>query len=186
MPVWIVRREWTALILQSVRTGSHSQARYCAVLTLPHHTPVQVLLSAHVEELSWRTSCRAACKLCVYRNRCAGSAAGRALNPQGRGAGGPGPNPLLCPQDGQSLIRMGEHGTKLFLIRQGQVCVMRPSAQKGGPPLTLAVLGRGHFVGERTLVTGDDHPRRVTRISFPWSLLWSRATGKDRYSRAGP
>ena len=49
---------------------------------------------------------------------------------------------------------MGEQGTKLFLIRKGQVCVMRPSDQKGGPPHTLATLGRGHFVGERTLVTG--------------------------------
>ena len=61
---------------------------------------------------------------------------------------------ILSMQDGQALIRMGEQGTKLFLIRKGQVCVMRPSDQKGGPPHTLATLGRGHFVGERTLVTG--------------------------------
>ena len=61
---------------------------------------------------------------------------------------------IVSMQDGQALIRMGEQGTKLFLIRKGQVCVMRPSDQKGGPPHTLATLGRGHFVGERTLVTG--------------------------------
>ena len=57
-------------------------------------------------------------------------------------------------QDGQHLIRMGEQGTKLFLIRSGQVGVQLPSNQRGTPPKTLAVLGRGHFVGERTLVTG--------------------------------
>ena len=49
---------------------------------------------------------------------------------------------------------MGEQGTKLYLIRKGQVCVLRPPDQPGGSPTTLAVLGRGHFVGERTLVTG--------------------------------
>lgn len=57
-------------------------------------------------------------------------------------------------QDGQTLIRMGEQGARLFLIRRGQVRVMRPSERGEAPPTTLAVLGRGHFVGERTLVTG--------------------------------
>ena len=57
-------------------------------------------------------------------------------------------------QDGQHLIRMGEQGTKLYLIRKGQICVAKPPDQSGGQAITLAILGRGHFVGERTLVTG--------------------------------
>ncbi len=61
----------------------------------------------------------------------------------------------MVVQDGQPMIRMGEQGTKLYLIRKGQVCVMRPPDQPGGSAITLAVLGRGHFVGERTLVTGE-------------------------------
>ena len=61
---------------------------------------------------------------------------------------------LICLQDGELLIRMGERGYKLYLIRSGRICVMRPAEQVGGPATVLAVLGRGHFVGERTLVTG--------------------------------
>lgn len=59
-------------------------------------------------------------------------------------------------QDGELLIRMGERGAKLYLIRSGQICVTRPAEQAGSPATLLAVLGRGQFVGERTLVTGSN------------------------------
>ncbi|KAK9812821.1 hypothetical protein WJX72_004332 [[Myrmecia] bisecta] len=55
-------------------------------------------------------------------------------------------------QDGQALIKYGERGDKLYLIRYGKVRVLRPD-DKGGR-VEVAVLGRGHFVGERTLITG--------------------------------
>lgn len=61
-------------------------------------------------------------------------------------------------QDSQHLIHMGERGAKLYLIRKGQICVMKPAEQAGGRAVELAVLGRGHFVGERTLVTGPALP----------------------------
>lgn len=54
--------------------------------------------------------------------------------------------------DGEPLIRYGESGNELYLIRHGKVRVLRPT--KNGIPLEVAVLGRGQFVGERTLITG--------------------------------
>ena len=73
-------------------------------------------------------------------------------------------------QDGQHLIRMGEQGTKLYLIRKGQICVTKPAEQSGGQAVTLAVLGRGHFVGERTLVTGS-FPSQDVVIELSWLNL---------------
>ena len=68
----------------------------------------------------------------------------------------------LVVQDGQHLIRMGEEGNKLYLIRTGRICVVKPAGHSGGQAVTLAILGRGHFVGERTLVTG-----RASQAPFP-------------------
>ena len=61
----------------------------------------------------------------------------------------------LCPshlQDGNPLIKYGERGDKLYLIRYGKVKVLRPD-DKGGR-IEVAKLGRGSFVGERALIAG--------------------------------
>jgi cGMP-dependent protein kinase len=50
-------------------------------------------------------------------------------------------------QDGEYLIRTGDQADGLYVIRYGSVKV-----QVEGK--VLATLGRGQFVGERTLVTG--------------------------------
>eukprot|EP00803_Ostreobium_quekettii_P004992 evm.model.scf_3495.1 EVM.evm.TU.scf_3495.1 scf_3495:2198-3749(-) len=55
-------------------------------------------------------------------------------------------------EDGQALIKYGERGQELYLIRHGKVRVLR--ATDGGEQIEVAVLGRGQFVGERTLITG--------------------------------
>ncbi len=62
----------------------------------------------------------------------------------------------LCPchlQDGTPLIKYGERGDKLYLIRYGKVKVLRPD-DKGGR-IEVAKLGRGSFVGERALIAGE-------------------------------
>ena len=61
-----------------------------------------------------------------------------------------------CPchlQDGHPLIKYGERGDKLYLIRYGKVKVLRPD-DKGGR-IEVAKLGRGSFVGERALIAGE-------------------------------
>ena len=58
--------------------------------------------------------------------------------------------PQRVYQDGQPLIKYGERGDELFLIRYGKVKVMRPDGN-GGRILGV-VLGRGQFVGERAVV----------------------------------
>ena len=58
-------------------------------------------------------------------------------------------------QEGQALIKYGERGDRLYLIRYGKVRVLRPD--ESGGKIEVARLGRGHFVGERTLITGSIH-----------------------------
>lgn len=53
-------------------------------------------------------------------------------------------------QDGELLIRYGERGEELYLIRYGEVCVMRPDGNGG--QVTAVVLKRGQFVGERAVI----------------------------------
>lgn len=52
---------------------------------------------------------------------------------------------------GEALIKYGERGHKLFLIRYGMVDINVPLPS--GETLHVNTLGRGHFVGERTLIT---------------------------------
>ena len=51
------------------------------------------------------------------------------------------------------MIKYGERGDKLYLIRYGKVKVLRPD-DKGGR-IEVAKLGRGSFVGERALIAGE-------------------------------
>uniref|UniRef100_A0A383VZL0 cGMP-dependent protein kinase n=1 Tax=Tetradesmus obliquus TaxID=3088 RepID=A0A383VZL0_TETOB len=52
--------------------------------------------------------------------------------------------------DAEALIRYGERGDEMYLIRYGKVRVLVPDA-KGGR-IEVAVLGRGQFVGERSVI----------------------------------
>ncbi|KAG1663103.1 hypothetical protein FOA52_010506 [Chlamydomonas sp. UWO 241] len=58
--------------------------------------------------------------------------------------------PQRTYQDGENLIRYGERGEELYMIRYGKVKVMRPDSS--GPPALAALLGRGQFVGERAVI----------------------------------
>ena len=58
----------------------------------------------------------------------------------------------LYVQDGQALVRHGETGVRFFVIRYGTVSVMRPLPEGGQQE--VAIMRRGQFVGERTLITG--------------------------------
>ena len=59
-----------------------------------------------------------------------------------------------CVQNGEALIKYGERGDKLYLIRYGKVRILRPDDLAPGGRVEVAKLGRGNLVGERTVVTG--------------------------------
>lgn len=58
--------------------------------------------------------------------------------------------PQRIYNDGQALIRYGERGDELYLIRYGKVRVLRPDG--AGNRIEVAVLGRGQFIGERAVI----------------------------------
>ena len=62
---------------------------------------------------------------------------------------------------GVTVIRMGELGSTLHVIRQGRMNVVREV--EGGEPLVLATLGPGEFFGELSLF--DRGPRSATVIA---------------------
>lgn len=55
-------------------------------------------------------------------------------------------------QDKEALIRYGERGDEMFLIRYGRVRVLVPDPTGKTEGKEVAVLGRGQFVGERAVV----------------------------------
>ncbi len=61
---------------------------------------------------------------------------------------------INCAQNGEALIKYGERGDKLYLIRYGKVRILRPDDSVPGGRVEVAKLGRGNLVGERTVVTG--------------------------------
>lgn len=66
-------------------------------------------------------------------------------------------------EPGQDIIQAGdpvdEH-SKFYLIRRGQVDVLRPDPDGGGPPRRVAGLGPGQYFGEVALLM--DRPRNAT------------------------
>jgi CRP-like cAMP-binding protein len=62
---------------------------------------------------------------------------------------------------GQTVIRMGEEGSTLHVIRRGRMNVVRDA--DGARPLVLASLGPGEFFGELSLF--DRGPRSATVIA---------------------
>lgn len=61
-----------------------------------------------------------------------------------------GKMPERVYEDDQPLIRYGERGDEMYLIRYGKVRVLVPG--KDGSRIQVAILGRGQFVGERSVI----------------------------------
>jgi len=70
-------------------------------------------------------------------------------------------------QAGEEIIREGELGSEMYIIQRGQVAVFKLI---GELEVKLAVLGKGHFFGEMSLLEGL--PRSATvRALEPTSVL---------------
>ena len=55
--------------------------------------------------------------------------------------------------DGEDIIRQGEPGSELFIVRRGEVVVL--VSKDGKRPVEVARLGPGKFFGEMSLMTGE-------------------------------
>ena len=62
------------------------------------------------------------------------------------------------------MIKYGERGDKLYLIRYGKVRILRPDDSAPGGRVEVAKLGRGNLVGERTVVTGK-HKAQINAVA---------------------
>ena len=62
---------------------------------------------------------------------------------------------------GEALVRQGERGESLFVIRSGSVRIER--SHDDGPATTMATMGPGDFFGEMSLLTGE--PRTASIIA---------------------
>jgi CRP/FNR family transcriptional regulator/CRP/FNR family cyclic AMP-dependent transcriptional regulator len=56
-------------------------------------------------------------------------------------------------QAGEEIVKMGEPGSTLYIIRAGRVSVMRE--QPSGNAIVLATLGPGEFFGELSIFDGE-------------------------------
>jgi CRP-like cAMP-binding protein len=59
------------------------------------------------------------------------------------------------------LVRQGDRGESLFVIRSGGVRIEK--SLHGGPATTMATMGAGDFFGEMSLLTGE--PRTASIIA---------------------
>jgi NADH dehydrogenase len=72
-------------------------------------------------------------------------------------------------EPGDLIIRMGEIGRELYIIRSGEVEVVRPAGDAGNESI-VATLGRGEVFGEKALL--DDAPRNASvRARTPVDVL---------------
>jgi small-conductance mechanosensitive channel/CRP-like cAMP-binding protein len=62
---------------------------------------------------------------------------------------------------GETLVREGDRGESLFVIRSGAVAIVK--SQEGGPATKMTTLGRGDFFGEMSLLTGE--PRTASIVA---------------------
>lgn len=62
---------------------------------------------------------------------------------------------------GEVLVREGDHGSSLFVIRSGRVRIDK--SLEGGTSTTMARMGSGDFFGEMSLLTGE--PRTASIIA---------------------
>src|SRR5215212_1386467 len=61
---------------------------------------------------------------------------------------------------GETIVRMGEPGSTLYVVRSGRVKVVREQAS--GASVTLAVFGPGEFFGELSIFDGEPRSATVT------------------------
>ena len=64
--------------------------------------------------------------------------------------------------NGAVIVRMGEPGSTLFVVKSGRVEVVRD--QEGGPGITLATFGPGEFFGELSIFDGEKRSATVIAI----------------------
>jgi CRP/FNR family cyclic AMP-dependent transcriptional regulator len=69
---------------------------------------------------------------------------------------------------GELLFRQGDEGTALYIILQGRIKI---SVSRRTDTVTLAILGRGEFLGEMALL--DDLPRSADAIALEDSQLYT-------------
>jgi len=63
--------------------------------------------------------------------------------------------------EGETLVRQGDHGESLFVIRSGRVRILK--SLDGGPATTMATMNPGDFFGEMSLLTGE--PRTASILA---------------------
>ena len=63
---------------------------------------------------------------------------------------------------GEAIVREGEKGVGMFIIRSGQVQILHAGEQ--GQPIKLATLGAGDFFGEQALL--DESPRTASALTL--------------------
>ena len=63
---------------------------------------------------------------------------------------------------GEAIVRMGEPGSTLYVIRSGRVNVVRE--QPSGNSVVLAVLGPGEFFGELSIFDGERRSASVIAV----------------------
>jgi CRP/FNR family cyclic AMP-dependent transcriptional regulator len=69
---------------------------------------------------------------------------------------------------GELLFRQGDEGTALYIILQGRIKI---SVSRRTDTVTLAILGRGEFLGEMALL--DDLPRSADAMALEDSQLYA-------------
>ena len=69
---------------------------------------------------------------------------------------------------GEDIIRQGDEGSELFVIRSGEAAVL--VGQEGREPVEVARLGPGRVFGEMSLVTGERRSATV-RTSSPCEVI---------------
>lgn len=65
-------------------------------------------------------------------------------------------------QPGESIVRTGEPGTSLYVIRSGRVNVVRE--QPSGGSVVLAMFGPGEFFGELSIFDGERRSATVIAV----------------------
>jgi CRP/FNR family cyclic AMP-dependent transcriptional regulator len=72
-------------------------------------------------------------------------------------------------EKGTEICKQGEHGKDMFVVRSGEVAVVRDSAE--GHRVRMVRLGQGEFFGEMTLI--DPQKRSATIVVEKPSVLYA-------------
>jgi CRP-like cAMP-binding protein len=73
---------------------------------------------------------------------------------------------------GEAIVRMGEPGSTLYVIRTGRVNVVREQAS--GNSMILAMFGPGEFFGELSIFDGERRSASVVAIEQTETVTLSR------------